>query len=134
MRRRNWLIIGGVVTVIVVVTAVIVLTGGPERGEPTPDAAVTTYLGALAANDVDRLTEIADDDTDTTAQAEDHLRRYGDGRLKISGTSVNDTEADHMKSATVTGTLDGAPYSGKIWLERHDGRWYVRLRTSLTAA
>lgn len=40
---------------------------------------------------------------------------------------IDDTEADHVKSVTITGTLDGAPFSEKLWLYRHDDRWYVAL-------
>lgn len=135
MRRRNWLLVGAVVVAAVVSVAVLILrTWGPEGGEPTPDRAVAVYLAALSANDLDRLTAVADRGDNATADAKDHLHRFGSGRLAVTVTGIDGTESIHMKCATVTGRLDGRPFSGEVWLDQHEDRWYVRLDSSLRAA
>ncbi len=133
-RRRNWLLLAvtAMATAVAVTVTFAVATRGPRRGEPTPGAVVEAYLDALTAHDLARLVRLDRTGDAATSPARERLRRYGSGRLQVTRTAVNSTESNAMKSATLTGTLDGAPYSGTIWLQRWDGRWYVLLASGLS--
>lgn len=112
--------------------AAVVLAGllaacGSTGGSATPDAAAAEYVAALKAADSGRLERLADPDNDAKDEIVQRLRRLGGGRLVVERATVGDTESDHEKSVTFTGTLDGSPFSEQLWLHRHDDRWYLAL-------
>ncbi|MEU7873909.1 hypothetical protein [Dactylosporangium sp. NPDC049140] len=126
MRRRA---IAGVAVIGALTVAgviVLVLHRGPG-GAASPQAAVAGYVAALGAGDRGRLEDIADPDHDASTEIPDRLRRLGSGRLVVTGTAIGTTESDHLRPVDITGTVEGSPYSERLWLYRHDDRWFIAL-------
>ncbi|MGI5241399.1 hypothetical protein [Dactylosporangium sp. CA-139066] len=105
---------------------VFVLQRGPD-GAASPESAVSDYVAALKANDRGRLENIADPDHDASTEIPARLRQLGAGRLVVTGTAIGTTESDSQRPVDITGTVEGSPYSDRLWLYRHDGRWFIAL-------
>ncbi|MDG6107273.1 hypothetical protein Daura_31100 [Dactylosporangium aurantiacum] len=45
----------------------------------------------------------------------------------VTGTAIGATESDSQRPVDITGTVEGSPYSDRLWLYRHDGRWFIAL-------
>src|SRR4051794_39989260 len=97
------------------IVLVVVLHRGPG-GAASPESAVAGYVAALDANDRGRLADIADPDHDGSTEIPDRLRRLGSGRLVVTGTAIGTTESDSQRPVDITGTVQGSPYSERLWL------------------
>ncbi len=123
MKRRG-LVIGAAVVVVAVII------GAAHRGpvgQPSPDAAVNEYVAALGVSDRDRLRHLADPDHSANAEIDARIQRLGAGRLQVTKTDIGGTADSALRPATLTGKLDGAPYSDTLQLSRHGTKWYVIL-------
>ncbi|MFG2043698.1 hypothetical protein [Dactylosporangium sp. NPDC048998] len=122
---------------VVVVAAAVVVAFAVSRapnGAASPESAVSEYLAALGARDRGRLERLADPENDAAGEITGRLERLGGGRLVVAGSSVTGTESAFLKSADISGSVDGAPYTNKLWLHAyaapwpHSGiRWFVVL-------
>jgi hypothetical protein len=122
---------------VVVVAAAGVVAFAVSRapaGAAGPESAVGEYLAALGARDRSRLERLADPEDDAAKDIAGRLERLGGGRLVVAGSSVADTESAFLKSADISGSFDGAPYTDRLWLHAyaapwpHSGiRWFVIL-------
>ncbi|MET7402228.1 hypothetical protein ABZS66_52985 [Dactylosporangium sp. NPDC005572] len=127
MNRRVPLIAAAAVLLAGLVGLAVALARADPGGAADPQAAVAGYVEALAAGDRGRLERLADPEHDAAAEITDRLQRLGAGRLVVTGVSIGSTESAAVRPADLTGLLDGAPFIDRIWLYRHDGRWFVAL-------
>lgn len=125
MSRKFRPLAGAVGVLALVAVASFAVKGGPD-GATSPELAVSGYVAAVKADDRDGLANLADPDHDSNTEITNRLRRYG-GRLAVTGVSIGSTESDSAKPADLAGTVDGAPYHERLWLYRHDDRWFVAL-------
>lgn len=126
--RRRLVVAGivGVVAALALVVGVALARRGPH-GAASPDAVVARYVSALQVGDRTKLADIADPDYRSERELDPLIQRLGHGRFTVTGTAINSTAADAMKSATLTGALNDEPFADTIWLHRHGTRWYVAI-------
>lgn len=127
MRRKRWIIVGGVVAVCLVIGTILTLRLAGPGGAASPEAAVADYVTALHDRDRGKLADIAAPDTDSSAEISRRLSELGGGRLVVSDRRFDTTTSDAEVRATLSGQLDGSPYSDVIWLRRIDDAWFVAL-------
>ncbi len=127
MSRKRWLLVGAgaALVVLFMITSNSVTRG--SRGAASPEAAVTGYVAALAADDKEKLARLADPDPRNADEITERLRKFGAGKLTVSDTSFQKTESDHMVRATITGTVAGRAVKDTLWLRRHGDRWFLSL-------
>lgn len=80
--------------------------------------------------DRDRLRLLVHPRSDAEAEIDDRVIRLGGSALTVDRTDIGDTESDHTRSAELTGTLNGAPYQAKVWLQTCGDNWCVSMGPS----
>lgn len=123
--KRRVLVLAGAVVVVGVIAGMNRRSG--PGGQPTPEAAVEAYLSGLNLSDRDKLGQVADPDHDPGAEIESRIEKYGQGRLAVTQTDIGDPDSAPVRHATLTGRLNGQPWSETLELRKHDDRWYVVL-------
>ncbi|MEH0930987.1 hypothetical protein [Micromonospora sp. CPCC 205558] len=129
MRRQRWVLVGGIFAACAVIVTVLFLRFAAPGGAASPEAAVADYVTALHDRDRGKLADLADPGTDSSAEISRRLTELGGGRLVVSDRRFDTTASDAEVRATISGRLDGSPYSDVIWLRRIDDAWFVALRS-----
>ena len=110
-----------------VIGTVLLLGLAAPGGAASPEAAVADYVTALHDRNREKLADIADPDTDSSAEISRRITELGGGRLVVSDRRFDTTASDAEVRATLSGQLNGSPYSDVIWLRRIDDAWFVAL-------
>jgi hypothetical protein len=121
VNRRMLVALG--VTVVAAAVVVPFAVSREPGGAAGPESAVSEYLAALGARDRGRLERLADPQNDAAGEITGRLERLGGGRLVVAGSSVTGTEADFQKRADISGSVDGASYTDKLWLHAYAAPW-----------
>jgi hypothetical protein len=127
VNRLRLIILASILVIVAVGVAIVVVARRDPGGMPTPEEAVAEYIESLRLRDRGRLERLADPEYIAGPEIDRRLAELGGGRLVIDDARINPTESEILKAAYLTGRLDNQPYTDKLWLDRHDGRWFIEL-------
>jgi hypothetical protein len=118
--------VAAVIVAVVVAGVVVSRDRRPVGGERTPELAAQEFVAALGEGSSVRLRRLCLPEFSRSGGVDAVVRQYGGGHFLAETSKVFDTAAATIKSAELSGLMDGGPKTITLWLLREHRRWFVQ--------